>query len=68
MFSEKISAPTGSGNEMVGLATELIRRRKKVKSLRLSRFSRTKLEVGRNRLGLCIAIDEPKKLLFSRPS
>ena len=62
-FSKKISAEASSGKEIAGLLRKIMMMvyddTKIVKSRR-SRFSRGKLEAGRNELGLCTARYESK--------
>ena len=64
-FGEKISAKACSGKEIAGLLKKKmimmmnIMTRKIVKS-RMRGFSRGKLEVGMNELGICIARYESK--------
>ena len=74
-FGEEISTEACSGKEIAGLLRKMMMMmmmmitRKSPKSC-VSRFSRAKLEAGRNGLGSCIARDQSKSCccVFSRPS
>ena len=63
-FGEKMCAEACSGKEIAGLLKKMMMMMMmmtpKIMKSRVSRFSRGKLEAGRNELGLCTARYESK--------